>query len=159
MNEPGTYVQVYSARGDFRWQETLGEETYGGVKFGVSANDEYIIVYTPKPKRHIDIFETADGRHLRRIEVDSPTRGDYFAGGVSNDGLLSYVTFVESPTGGPSKSSAHLYYGESLVAEFYDVYDGRDLASGAYNVILSEAAELVLITAGSRFRIFKLAAR
>ncbi len=154
LDKPGSYVQVYSSNGDILWQESLGAKTYP-IRFAVSDNDDYLMVYTPKPSPHFEVLKTLSGEAVRRVNIDPGQTGDYFAGGVSNDGSKCFVVFIKYIDGNTFESRALLYYRDSMAVEFRNEFDQCDLETGAYGIELSEKGDFAVITSGGNFRLYE----
>jgi len=162
-DNPEDYLQVYDGHGSLLWQKSFGISS-GNIRFEVSANDEYLLVYYLEPNAGFEVFNLANGTPIRKVSIDGKPPGGFFRGGVSADSSEVYIVFTKylGKAGVPNStfdSTLFIFKEGTRIAEFRNKYDLNNLATGAYGVRFSRDGKYVVVTDGKGFRLFSVGQR
>lgn len=108
-------VQVYNGEARLLWEKEFPWQEHHGLRFGISPNEEFLLICIRLPEPKCELYGTKNGAKLRKIRIEEEDLSRFVECGVTNDGRKCFVTTLDNTN---LKSTTYVFEKGKMIAEF-----------------------------------------
>jgi hypothetical protein len=109
------YIQIYDGEARLLWEREFPEQEQFGLKFGISPNEEYLLLCVRLPDPKCILYRVKNGAKLREIDLAGEDLRSFAGCRVTNDGGRCFVTTLDKTF---LKSRSFVFEKSTKIAEF-----------------------------------------
>jgi hypothetical protein len=111
-------IQVYNGDARLLWERKFPWQEQHGLRFGISPNEEFLLICIRLPEPKCELYRTKNGARLRKIRFEEEDFYRFVECGVTDDGRRSFVTTLDNTN---LKSKTFVFEKGEKIAEFHTV--------------------------------------
>ncbi len=145
-------IQVYNGKPRLLWEKKFPWQEQHGLRFGLSANEEFILICVRLPERKCELYRTKNGAKLREIELTGEDFYWFVECGVTNDGKRCFLTTLNNTN---LKSKTFVFENGEKIAEFHT--EATENPACNYPLVeLSQDGSLIAVSFEKGFSIYRI---